>query len=248
VGVSLFPKGLNFLEALNIEFLNSVWTSVQLGILASLGTLIVALLAILALRLYRKRNWIQKSVPILMVLPSGVSVLVLGLGFWLTYSNWPFGGVDPFEGSFTAMLVLQITLFAPVAFRVFWGLDRGSNEGIHRDRIQAAMNLGAKPLEAHLMMEWPRWRGPIVWVGLMIFGASLGEVAALSLFYSENLIPLPMYILRLLSQYRFEEAYFLSSFTLMAVGGGLILLKALWPYLAPAGTDVGEPVTKPSQN
>ena len=144
------------------------------------------------------------------VLPSGISVLVLGLGLWLAYGRW----VDPFEGSFAAMAILQATLFVPLAFRTLWPVAMGTQTRL----LEAAATLGARPIRAFWIIEWPRWRGPLATAAGVIAGASLGEVAAVSLFYSENLIPLPLLVARWMGQYRFEEA--------RAVAGLLLLLSA----------------------
>jgi ABC-type Fe3+ transport system permease subunit len=57
-----------------------------------------------------------------------------------------------------------------------------------------------------MAIEWPRWRGPIFSAFAGVAGASLGELGAVSFFYSEKLVPLPLLVSRWMRQYRFEEA------------------------------------------
>lgn len=55
----------------------------------------------------------------------------------------------------------------------------------------------------------------------MVGGASLGEVAAVSLFASERLMTLPLLQMRWMSQYRFESAETVAA-VLLVVSGGMI--------------------------
>lgn len=151
----------------------------------------------------------------LLSLSSGLSVLVLGLGFWLSYGRW----VDPFEGSWLAMVALQVALFFPLALRVLWPVAQSSQ----RVRIEAAAVLGAGPFKAFWFIEWPRWKMPVVSVLGMVAGASIGEVAAVSLFYSESMMPLPLLVTRWMGQYRFDEAMAIAAL-LFLVSGGLMAI------------------------
>jgi thiamine transport system permease protein len=151
-----------------------------------------------------------KLASILFALPSGISVLVLGLGFWLAYGAW----VDPFEGSRLAMVTLQAALFFPLVFRTLWPLTLDSR----RAALEAALVLGASPFRAWLAVEWPRWKPTVLGLAAVVAAGSLGEVAAVSLFYSESLVPLPLLAQRWAGQYRFEEA--------RAVGALLLALSA----------------------
>lgn len=148
----------------------------------------------------------QVLVGIALALPSGISVLVLGLGGWLAYSRW----IDPFEGSLTAIVGLQITVFFPTVFRMLWPVAQAGQ----KRAMEAAWTLGASPWRAFWHVDWPRWRGPVFSALALVAGLALGEVAAVSLFYSEKLIPLPLLVSRWMAQYRFEEARAVSALLL----------------------------------
>lgn len=195
------------LASVRSELIRPLAISLALSLLVGLGTIAITLLAIAAIG--KGRTFL----PFLIALPSGVSTLVLGLGFWLAFGEW----IDPFEGSLTAMVILQIVIFMPFAFRALWPVAEGSQ----RSLLEAARTLGASPRAAFWQIEWPRWRRPVLGMLAMVMGAALGEVAAVSLFYSENLVPLPLLISRLLGQYRFEEAQALSAF-LFAISAAII--------------------------
>lgn len=182
------------------EVLHSLWLSIGLAAGASLGAVLFAASAVVwASALQRQgRHGRGAILQVLMSVPNGISALVLGLGFWLAYSRW----VDPFEGSVTSMISLQAILFSPIVFRTLWPLAERSQTAA----LEAARTLGVGRLGAWRVVEWPRFRGPLAGVAGLVAGAALGEVAAVSLFYSENLIPLPLLLTRWMAQYHFEEA------------------------------------------
>jgi len=155
----------------------------------------------------------------LLSLPSGISILVLGLGFWLTYAKW----VDPFEGSLLSIIALQATLFLPLVFRSLWSTVGGAQ--IHA--LDAAQSLGASPWQAFVAVEWPRLRPILISSFAMVFGASLGEVAAVSLFYSEKIIPLPLLISRAMAQYHFQEAQGVGALLLVITAASFIMASVL---------------------
>jgi thiamine transport system permease protein len=179
-----------------------------------LGAVATAFLGVLSLRAMKRWPVLKSMTEILIGIPGGISVLVLSLGVWLAYGKW----FDPFEGSFLAMVALQTTLFFPVAFRIFWPLS----QSLRLRELEAAVSLGASEFSAFWWVEFPRWRGPILSALAAVAGASLGEVGAVSLFYSEKLIPLPLLVSRWMEQYHFEEAqgiagllFLLSSFLIV---------------------------------
>lgn len=133
-----------------------------------------------------------------LILPSGISVMVLGLGFFLVYGKW----LDPFSPSLWPIAVLQSIFFVPIAFRIFQPVA-GRRA---RSAWDAALTLGASSSEAFFWVEWPRWKAPIAGTLSLIAGAALGEVAAVSLFYNEERIPAALLISRWMGKYRFEEA------------------------------------------
>jgi thiamine transport system permease protein len=185
--------------------------SVSLAAISSFVTVLSGLMATVCMRALRDYPYLEGGIGALLVLPSGISVLVLSLGVWLAYGRW----IDPFDGSWLAMIALQVTLFFPLAFRIFWPLARGTQVS----QLEAATSLGASTISAFWHVEWPRWKVPILSALVGVAGASLSEVGAVSLFYSEQLIPLPLLISRWMSQYRFDEA--------KAVAGILFLLSSV---------------------
>ena len=203
------PPTVFFDRELLSQLARPLAVSLELAACSAFGALTVAALGLTALASARSRAARALLLGALS-LPAGVSILVVGLGFWFAYGAW----LDPFSGSFAAMVILQIALFAPVAFRVLWPLA----SGVQRRLLEAAVTLGASPLRAFWCVEWPRWRIAVGSALGLVAAASLGEVAAVSLFFSEDLVPVPLLITRWMGQYRFREAE--------ALAGVLLILSA----------------------
>jgi thiamine transport system permease protein len=191
------------------EILPALKISLLLALGTSLGTVLTALAATATAATSGPR-W-RRALSFVFGVPSGISALVIGLGFWLAYSRV----IDPFEGSALAMVAIQVTLFFSIAYRIFWPVAEHPETAL----LEAASSLGATPARAFLAVEWPRWRKPILSAFAMVAGASLGEVAAVSLFYSEKLIPLPLLLSRWTTQYRFDDAQALAAFLLVLTAG-----------------------------
>jgi thiamine transport system permease protein len=195
---------------LRAEWLSPLTLSLEIAAGTAIGAAGVAALGVFGLA--RSRSpWLAA----LLTSASGVSVLVLGLGGWFAYQRW----IDPFEGSLTAMIVLQVAVFSPIAFRMLWPLL----QNVQGRLLEAAATLGASPARAFWHVEWPRWRGPLLSALALVGAASLGEVAAVSLFYSEKLIPLPLLVSRKMAQYQFDEAQAISALLFVVAVGAVFV-------------------------
>jgi len=153
-----------------------------------------------------------------LVLPAGISVMVLGLGFFVAYGRI----LDPFSASLAPIVALEAMFFVPVAFRALQPIARARNAAAW----DAALTLGASPISAFHFIEWPRWRGPIAGVLALIAGASFGEVAAVSLFYNESRVPASLLISRWMGRYRFEDAQMLS--VLLMAASAALIFSGMW--------------------
>lgn len=208
------------------DLLGPLQVSVQLAVAASIFSVLTAIAAILSLEWVSslfsidtanslKSSSLAGVMGLLVSIPAGVSALVLGLGVWLAYGKW----IDPFSGSFIAMVVIQGTLFFPIAFQILWPVARTRKVS----QLESAELMGASVFQAFWWVEWPRWRRPLQGAFAGVAGASLGEIGAVSLFYSEKLVPLPLLVSRWMEHYRFVDAQALS---------GLLLLFSLVLILA----------------
>jgi len=132
------------------------------------------------------------------LLPGGLSTLVLSLALWRVYG----GFIDFFSGSVFALIAVQAVLFLPWLVRIGFSLQQTQPQ----KELEAARSLGAKPLRAFLQVDLWRWKGPVLLTLLGVFTASLGETAAVSFFQGSGVQTVPLFMMRLMSGYRFDEA------------------------------------------
>ena len=198
----------------------SIRTSVWISALSTTFSLLQALL--LADSALRNSGLRRRAALITALLPSGVSPLALGFGFWLAF-KFVF---DPFSDNLGWIVVLQSVLAVPFLFRALWPVISRKEDRL----LEAARMLGATRLQAFFAVEWPRWR-PVLSSSLgTLFMAGVGEVAALSLLSGgdwEGGVPLALQVSRALSQYRFEDA---QSWVLILLGvgvAGMVFLKGV---------------------
>lgn len=198
------------------EIVPALFISLKLAIATALGAILTAVFGVAVVEKIPARfRGLRRAILFLLGMPSGISALVLGLGLWLAYGKW----IDPFSGSYGAIVALQMTIFFPIAFRILWPVARDRDVRL----VEAAMLLGASRARAFWTVEWSRWKPPLLSSFAMVVGASLGEVAAVSLFYSENLIPLPLLVSRWSAQYRFEDAQAVAVLLLFLCSGVILL-------------------------
>jgi thiamine transport system permease protein len=206
------------------EVIPALIVSAKLAVATALGALVTAVFAVMVLEMIPRRGSYHGSflaralrggALFLMGVPGGISALVLGLGLWLAYGKW----IDPFSGSYGAIIALQMTIFFPIAFRILWPVARDRDERL----VEAALLMGASRGRAFFTVEWSRWKTPLLSAFAMVAGASLGEVSAVSLFYNEDLIPLPLLVSRWTAQYRFGDAQAVAVLLLFLCSGVILL-------------------------
>jgi thiamine transport system permease protein len=199
-------------QAIGEALVNSFEISIPTALLA----LAIALAGVWLDHRLRFKRLLSESIANLMILPSGISTMVLGLGIFIAYRDQ----MDPFSSSLVPVVFLQSVFFVAVAFRVL----RPISLNFKQSELEAARTLGASWIRSFIELEWTRWRMPFFASFSLITGAALGEVGAVSLFYNEKRVPLSLLLARWTSQYRFEDAQsvalvlMLISLTFIAVG------------------------------
>lgn len=183
------------------ELTRPLQSSLTLAICTGALTLLITLLSIYAARTGPRA--LRLPIQLAVALPSGISVLVLGLGIWLAYGNW----FDPFSGSLSLLVLLQSAIFTPLAYRLLAPVAARARI----ESLETATLLGASPARAFWHVEFPRWKFPLLTTLALVMAGVVGEVAAVSLFYNENLVPLPLLVSRWMGQYRFADAQAVSA-------------------------------------
>ncbi|MCC7442616.1 MAG: ABC transporter permease subunit [Bdellovibrionales bacterium] len=181
------------------ELLSAAGVSVALAGASAATALAVAGAAVAGSALCESRApfW-ARAVSAACAVPAGLSALVLGLGFWFAYS----GLVNPFEGSFWAIVTVQAATLLPIAHRALHGMKGG----FPRARYEILRTLGASAGKAWRLAEGPRWRPAVLVLAGMLAALALGELAAVTLFYSERLVPLSLLVARWAARHRVEDA------------------------------------------
>lgn len=128
----------------------------------------------------------------LFALPLGVSAVTLGFGFLITLDQPPLDLRD----SPWLIPIAQALVALPLVVRTLTPIL----SAIDPRQRDAALLLGATPLQAVWVVEWPLLRRPIVAAAGFAFAVSLGEFGATSFLAREDNPTLPVFIYRLLGQ------------------------------------------------
>lgn len=166
---------------------NSLLTATVAATIASgLGLILAALLT------YRTRR--SALLDTLVMLPLGVSAVMVGLGMLLTL-NRSVIGVD-MRGSWWLVPIAQAVVALPLVVRTLVPSTRSIDPGLR----QAASTLGATPWNVWRHVDWQLLRRPFGLAVGFAFAISLGEFGATSFLARPDRPTLPTAIFRLLGR------------------------------------------------
>jgi len=134
----------------------------------------------------------------LMMLPIGISSIILGLGYIKAYQNFPWD----ITGKWYAIVFAHTIIAYPFAIRAITAVFRKINPNI----VKAAMCLGANRWKVFWRIELPLIKPGIIASAIFAFAISIGEVNATMMLYSPKLITMPVAIYRLISSYNYFAA------------------------------------------
>lgn len=153
-----------------------------------------------------------------LLLPTGLSSVLLCMGFFFAFQGW----LDPFgpdsDGSKVLRRVLlvagvQALIFLPWAYRMLWPLTQQRPLAA----LAAARSLGAGRLRATFEIEWP-WARPTVGRAFAMAACfALGEVTVAT-FFGAGGLSLPVLQGRFLGQYRLDDALAVNAVALVLAG------------------------------
>lgn len=197
----------------------SFHSALLLSLVLSTGSAVTALIFSWLFAFSSMQGWSGKLLRFLAAIPIGVSPLVLGLGILLVYSTGPFEVFDAFEGSRTAIILLQSMLLIPFGLRFFQPLQEESSQAARRDLRLAARSLGASARASWWKLEWPQYRNTVGDFFRLAWVWSFMDLAIASFFGSEDLVTLPLWISQQMARYQFAVAEtVLFAMTLLSVG------------------------------
>lgn len=172
-----------------------VWqAAVNSVVTATLAAIIATVLGAIVTHLVTHRSRRTTLLDTLVMLPLGVSAVMVGLGMLLTL-NRPIFGVD-LGGSWWLVVLAQAVVALPLVVRSIVPTARAIDPRLR----MAASSLGAGPWTVWRRVDWPLLRGS---VGLSLgfaFAIALGEFGATSFLARPGRPTLPTAIYRLLGR------------------------------------------------
>ena len=165
-----------------------------------------------------------RVVEAVMMLPIGISSIILGLGYLKAYQQLPWRIV----GSWYAIVFAHTVIAYPFVIRVASATFRKIKSSL----TEAASSLGAGPWRLFWYLELPLARSALITGAAFAFGISVGEINASLMLYNERLITIPVMVYRLIGSYNFIGA--------CAMGSVLMLFCFLaFLIIDRAGGEVG---------
>ncbi|MDO5721416.1 MAG: iron ABC transporter permease [Actinomycetaceae bacterium] len=213
--------------------LESAWHSIEVGLVATLVALVVAL-GISVVTTRRLRGvWGRRALAgldALFMLPLGVSAVTVGFGFLITLNRPP---VD-LRGSWWLIPLAQAMVAIPLVVRVVTPVLASIDP---RQREVAAV-LGAGPARVLWSVEGPYILRSLAVGGAFAFAMSLGEFGATAFLVRPDSTTLPVAIYRLLSLPQAQaQGMALAGSALLALlsGGVMALVEGLSDRRASTG-------------
>jgi len=156
-----------------------------------LGTLI----AYLGSRREIKNSSILES---LMMLPMGVSSIMLGLGYIKAFQGFPV----EITGSWYAIVLAHTVISYPFVIRSVSSMFRKIKPSL----LEAARSLGADSWQLFWHLELPLIKGALITGAAFAFAISIGEINATMMLAGPQTMTIPVAIYRLISSYNFIGA------------------------------------------
>jgi thiamine transport system permease protein len=189
----------------------------------SAATIAAAFAAVLGLALAHsltrapRARWLDSAI----MLPVGVSSVIVGLGILLTL-NRPLPGGLSLGNPSILIPAAQAVVALPLVVRSLVPTLRGIGPGLRA----SAATLGASPWQVWRRIDWPLVRGPFGLALGLAFAISLGEFGATSFLARPDYPTLPTAIVRLLSHPGIESAglAFAASVVLAVLTGAIMMI------------------------
>lgn len=183
-------------SAIAVSYLSVIKNSLFFGLMTILFSLPIGTL--IAYLTTRKERIVGSLLESAVMLPLGISSIILGLGYIRAYQNLPW---DP-TGKWYAIAFAHTVIAYPFVIRSTTAVFRKINPRL----INAAMSLGANRWRTFLRIEFPMIKSGIIAGATFAFAISIGEINATLMLYNPNYTTIPIAIYRLISAYNFFAA------------------------------------------
>lgn len=199
------------------NFVSGFTTSLQLGVAAMLGGLLLGVPASLVLA--RRRFPGREALNTLLLMPLVVPGVVAGTAIYVFQIEAEIATTLPLLGSFTGLVLAHVMITLPWTVR----LVTASLAGFDRAVEEAALNLGATPIRAFLRITLPVIRPGMVAAALFAFIVSFGNLEMSLFLVAPGQITLPIAILQYL-QWRIDPTIAaVSLLQIVLIGAGMLV-------------------------
>ena len=199
------------------NFVSGFLTSLQVGIAAMIGGLVLGIPASLALA--RRRFPGREALNTLLVLPLVVPGIVAGTAIYVFQIEVEIATELPLLGSLAGLVFAHIMITIPWTARLL----TASLTGFDRSLVEAAQNLGATPMKAFLKVTLPVIKPGIVAAALFSFIISFGNLEMTLFLVAPGRTTLPISILQYL-QWRIDPTIAAVSLLQIAlIGTGMLI-------------------------
>lgn len=209
----------------NASFVNGFWLSMQVGMLATLIGLLLAVPAslLLARRKLPFHGWLTQ----LLALPLIVPGIVMGTSVYVFHIETEMKTGLPVLGSFAGLVAAHTLIVIPWVFR----LVVASLAGFDRTQEEAAQNLGATPLVTFWRVTLPAIKPGIVAGALFGFVMSFGNLEMSLFLVGPGRTTLPIAILQYL-EWKIDPTVAAVSVVQIAIIGIAMLITDRYVKLA----------------
>jgi thiamine transport system permease protein len=183
-------------NAIAVSYLSVVKNSLFFGLITILFSLPIGTL--IAYLTTRRKRIVGSLFESALMLPLGISSIILGLGYIRAYQNFPWAPA----GKWYAIALAHTVIAYPFVIRSTSAVFRKINPQL----INAAMSLGANRWHTFLRVEFPMIKSGIIAGATFAFAISIGEINATLMLYNPNYTTIPIAIYRLISAYNFFGA------------------------------------------
>ncbi|HET9763835.1 MAG TPA: ABC transporter permease [Casimicrobiaceae bacterium] len=198
-------------------FVSGFATSLQVGIAAMIGGLLVGVPASLVLA--RRRFPGREALNTLLLLPLVVPGIVAGTAIYVFQIEVEIATGWPLLGSLAGLVLAHIMITIPWTVRLL----TASLSGFDRSLEEAAMNLGATPLRAFLRITLPVIKPGVVAAALFGFIISFGNLEMTLFLVAPGQTTLPIAILQYL-EWRIDPTIAaVSLLQIGLIGAGMLL-------------------------
>ena len=199
------------------NFVDGFLTSLQVGIAAMIGGLVLGIPASLVLA--RRRFPGREALNTMLVFPLVVPGIVAGTAIYVFQIEIEIATGLPLLGSRAGLVLAHIMITIPWTVRLLVA----SLAGFDRSIEEAALNLGAKPVQAFLKITLPVIKPGIVAAALFGFIISFGNLEMTLFLIAPGQTTLPIAILQYL-QWRIDPTIAaVSVLQILLIGTGMLI-------------------------